>query len=136
MFQVAWTEDSDVTVLGRITSRTGSGAATGVAGEGNFLQQADVTSITWKVFDLQSATPDTAITSGTSTVSTVVLDTVVTTSVLWTKDTTGYNFAQDMAASNFPIGDRTYRLEFVVTLTGGAVFHGIYEGVAKPLRSS
>ena len=135
-FQVEWTEDSDATVLGRITARNGTGTATGVAGEGNWLKQADITSITRKVFDLESATPETAIFSSTVTVSTAVLDTPVTTSVLWTKDTTGYNLLDDIAASNFPTGRRTYRVEYVVTLTGGAVFHGAYKGPAKPVSSS
>ena len=135
-FQVEWTEDSDATVLGRITARNGSGSATGVNGEGNWLQQADVSTITWKVFDVDSATPETAIASGSVTVSTSVLDTPVTTNVIWTKDATGYNFLHDLAATNFPTGGRTYRLEYVATLTGGAVFHGVYSGQAKPVYSS
>ena len=135
-FQVTWIEDSDATVLGRITARNGSGAATGVNGEGNWLQQADVTSITWKIFDLQSATPETATSTGTVTVSTSVLDTPVATNVIWLQDATGYNFIHDLAASNFPTGGRNYRLEYVATLVGGEVFHGVYQGAATPISSS
>ena len=135
-FQVKWNEDSTATVLGRITARNGSGVATGIAGEGKWLQQADVDSITYKIFDLNSATPDTPIKTATATVSTVVLDTVVTSTEIWTKDAIGYNFLHDLAAGDFPTGDRIFVLEYVVTLTGGAVFHGVYRGPCKPIRSS
>lgn len=135
-FLVNWNEDGDATALGRITARNGSGAATGVDGEGNWLQQADVSTITCKVFDLNSATPETAITTPTVTVSSAVLDIPVTTNVIWTKDTTGYNFLHDLAASNFPTGGHWYRVEYTVTLSGGAVFHGVYEGQARSIYTS
>lgn len=136
MFDVIWNEDSSATALGRITARDGSGAATGVDGEGNWLQQADISSITCKVFDLDSTTPDTAIATPTVTVSDAVLDTPVTTNVIWTKDTIGYNFIHDLANTNFPTGNHTYRVEYKVTLTGGTVFHAVYQGIAKAIRSS
>ena len=135
-FQVNWKEDSDATVLGRITARNGTGSATGVRGEGNWLKQADVGSITWKMFDLNSDTPDTEISSGTLTVLDVVIDTPVSVNTIWTKDSVGYNFIHDLAASNFPTGNHIYRLEYTVILTGGAKFHGVYEGLVSPIRSS
>lgn len=135
-FRVSWNEDGDATVLGRITARDGSGSATGKNGEGNWLQQADVSSITRNVFDLDGGTPNTATDSDSLTVATVVLDTPITTNVIWTLDTTGYNFLDDVPAARFPTGGRRYRIEYVVTLAGGAVFHGNYEGQAKPIRSS
>lgn len=135
-FQVTWDEDGDATALGRITARNGSGDATGVDGEGNWLEQADVATITCKVFDLNSATPDTPIATPTVTVATSVLDTPETTNVAWTKDTTGYNFVHDLAASNFPTGNHWYVVEYTVTLTGGAVMHGVYKGPARSIRSS
>ena len=135
-FQVVWKEDSTATVLGRLTARNGTGTATGVAGEGRWLKQADISTIAYKIFDLNSATPDTPIKTDTATVSAVVLDTVVTSTEIWTKDAIGYNFLHDLAATDFPIGDRLYELEYVVTLSGGAVFHAIYHGVAAPVRSS
>ncbi len=134
-FHVEWKEDGDATVLARLTARNGSGAATGIDGEGNFLQIADISTITCKIFDLDSATPDTAISTPTVTVSTNVLDTVITAQTIWTRDTTGYNFLHDLAGSEFPTGERRYRVEYTVTLTGGAVFHGSYLGPAKPIRS-
>ncbi len=135
-FQVNWKEDSDATVLGRITARNGTGTVTGVRGEGNWLKQADVESITWKMFDLNSDTPDTEISSGTLTVSDVVLDTPVSANTIWTKDSVGYNFIHDVAAANFLTGNHNYSLEYTVTLVGGAKFHGVYGGLASPIRSS
>ena len=135
-FEVVWNEDGDATALGRITARDGSGIATGVDGEGNWLQQADISTITCKVFDLDSTTPDTEIATPTVTVATHVLDSPVTTNVIWTLDSTGYNFLHDLAASNFPTGDRTYLVEYKVTLSGGAIFHGVYRGTARPIRGT
>lgn len=135
-FAVTWREDGSATVLGRLTARNGTGAATGVAGEGNWLKQADVSTITCAVYDLDSATPSTAISTPTVTVSSAVLDTPVTTTVLWTVDTTGYNFIHDLAATAFPTGSRRYSVEYKVTLTGGAVLWGVYEGQARPVRTS
>lgn len=135
-FQVIWKEDSTATVLGRITARNGTGTATGVRGEGNWIEQVDVDTITWKMFDLSSDSPDAEISSGELTVSAVVLDIPISANTIWTKDSVGYNFLHDVAASNFPTGNHNYRLEYTVILVGGAKFHGIYEGLAAPLRSS
>jgi hypothetical protein len=139
---VTWREDGTATVLGRLVSRSGSGSATGVAGEGNFVQQADLSSITCAVFDLSGGTPDTSIATPTITVSTDVLDTVVTTTVIWTADgtgsaaVTGYNFLVDLAASNFPKGGHVYSVEFTITATGGGVSKAVYEGPARAVRGS
>ena len=135
-FHVTWKEDGDATVLGRLTARNGGGAATGIDGEGNFLQIADIATITAKIFDLDSATPDTPISTPTVTVASAVLNTVVTAQTIWTEDTIGYNFLHDLAGSEFPTGERQYRVEYTVTLTGGAVFHGSYIGSARPIRTS
>lgn len=136
-FRVKWNEDGSATVLGRITARDGSGSATGVDGEGNWLEQADIDTITYKVFDRDSDTPDTPVVAETSlTVADVMLDTPVTTAVIWTKDTTGYNFIHDIAASVFTTGGHQYEVEYKVTTTGGTVFHGKYRGTATPIRYS
>ena len=135
-FQVVWREDGDATVLARITARDGTGAATGVDGEGNFLKQADITSISCAIFDLDGDDINTAISTPTVTVATHVLDTPVTTAVLWTKDTTGYNFLHDLKGTEFPTGGSRYSVEYKVTLSGGAIFHGVYEGQARPIRTS
>lgn len=135
-FQVVWNEDSTATVLGRIAARNGSGAATGKNGEGKFLQQGDVTTIECSVFDLDGTDPNTEIATPAVVVADAVLDTPVTTAVVWTKDAYGYNFIHNLAPTNFPTGNRRYRVEYKVTLADGTIFHGIYEGQARPLRRS
>ena len=136
LFYIRWQEDSTPTVLGRITAPNGTGAATGVDGEGNWLKQADISTITCKVFDLSSAAPNTPVAEPTVDKTVAVLDTPVTTNVVWTEDTVGYNFTHQLLNTIFATGEHTYRVEYKVTLTGGAVFHGAYEGPADPLRGS
>ena len=134
--QVDWREDSTATVLARVTARNGSGSATGVAGEGNWLQIADVSSITMNTFDVDSATPDTVVDTAALTVASVILDSPVTATTIWTKDTTGYNFIHDLSAGYFPTGNRRYDVEYIFTLAGGEVFHVIFTGQTVPVRSS
>lgn len=136
-FSVVWAEDGSATVLGRLTARNGSGSATGVKGEGNWVQQADVSTITYSVFDLDSSDPDNALVDGSSvTVGDAVLDSPVTTTVLWTRDTTGYNFVHDLPSTTFPTGGHRYLVEYKVTLSGGEVLWGKYTGPAHPNRTS
>jgi len=135
-FNVEWNEDGDCTVLARVTARNGSGSATGVSGEGNWIQQADLSTITCKVFDLSGTTPNTEIATPTVTISTEIQDTPVTATTIWTQGTTGYNFLHDLAASNFPNADHRYLVEYKFTLTGGGIFHLVLDGVAKPVRGS
>jgi hypothetical protein len=135
-FDVSWQEDGSATVLARLTGRSGSGSATGIAGEGNWLQQADVSTITCKVFDLNSETPTTAIVEPSVTVSTDVLDTPVTSTTIWTRDTTGYNFLHDLSATAFPTGGHDYRVEYKATLANGTVFHWSFEGEAASVSGS
>lgn len=132
VIKATWHEDGTATVLGRATARNGSGSPTGVRTEGNFLKQSNVSTITCAVYDRSSSTPANAIETPTVTISTSVLDTVVTTSVLWDEDTVGYNFLHDLANTNFPNGDVIYRVTYTWTLTGGEVFRIAYEGRAEP----
>lgn len=135
-YKVDWNEDGDCTVLARVTARNGTGLATGIVGEGNWIKQADLSTITCKVFDLSSATPDTPITTPTVTIASAILDAPVTATTLWEQDDTGYNFLHDLAAANFPTGDHRYLVEYEFTLTGGAKFHLVLDGVAKPVRGT
>lgn len=136
-FQVVWNEDGDATALGRLTARNGSGAATGVDGEGNFAQQGDLTSITFEVFELdddgvfQSQGAAEAVTIASS-----ILDTPVTTNVLWTVDTTGYNFIHDIPAAKFPTGGKIYKIEYNFTFSGGAAAKARYVGPARGVEGS
>lgn len=84
------------------------------SGAKSLLLQADVSSIAWKVYNTSTGT---LVNSGTSTVSAVIYDTLQT-GTLWdvTGDRVGYNFAVTLAASNFPDGGITYRIEFTIAL--------------------
>lgn len=106
------TEDSAVTVYARIT-----GAAVAA------VQQADVSTITAKVFDLSSTTPTTAIgTDPVLVVASVISNTLQTGSTTrWTRDGTGYNFAHTVAGSYLATPDHRYRVEYVLTPTTGDV---------------
>lgn len=129
--QCVFNEDGDATLLARVTARNGSGAATGVNGEGNYLQIADVSTITCDVYDRSSSTPDTAINSPTVTVASAILNTVVTANTIWTDTAAGYNFIFDLDSTNFPTGGHNYLVECYFTLAGGAKFPVRFEGVAK-----
>lgn len=117
-------EDGGATILARVTGNAGAA-----------ITQASLTSITCKVFDLDGTTPDTAITTPTITVSTAVYDTLQT-DARWTVDSTGYNFIDALAATNFPTGDHLYRVEYKFTPTSGAVFFVVAELYAKNVRTS
>jgi hypothetical protein len=133
-FKANFKEDNDGSVLGRLTASNGTGAATGVDGEGKFIKQADVSTITYEIFDLEA--PTTVAFSGTLLAANVILDTVVTSNEIWTKDSTGYNFKHDLAASNFPNGGVTVLVEYTVTLSGGAILTGSYQGPVCSKRGS
>lgn len=130
-----------MTVQARLVSRIGTGLATGVPGEGKFVKQADLSGITCKVFDLSGKTPETAITTPAVSLSTHVLDTVVTSTESWLGDgrtsaaVTGYNFLIDMAAVNFPTGGHVYSVEFTITASGGDVSKSKFEGPARSVRT-
>lgn len=136
LVRVWWREDGTATCLARVTARDASGAATGVSGEGKWIMQADVSTITCAVYDRNSTTPDTAIATPTVTISSAILDIPVTNGQIWPIDSTGYNFIYDMLPAHFPTGDRTYRVEFKLTTTGGAVAWLLYEGIAESVVTS
>ena len=135
-FYVRWNEDGSAVCLGRVTARDGTGAYTGVRGEGNWLKQVDISTITCKVFDLDSATPGSPTREPTVTIALAILDAPVMDGEDWDEDDVGYNFQHELLATDFPTGERRYRVEYKFTLTGGAVFHGSYQGTAQPITGS
>lgn len=134
--KVSFFEDGSATALARVTARDATGAATGISGEGKWIKQADLSSITCAIYDLSSSTPDTATSTPTVTISSAIIDTPVTDGVIWDVDSTGYNFLFDFAATAFPTGNHRYRIEFKFTTTGSAVLWLVYEGVALAVRTS
>jgi len=135
-FDVTWREAATATVLARLTSRTGTGTATGVKGEGNWVRQADLVSIAYQAFDESSDNAE--VTAGPQTVSIAgtVLDTPVTSTALWTADTTGYNFLHDLPPATFPEGGHLYRVEYKFTFTGGAIGFAVFRGEALEVLSA
>jgi hypothetical protein len=135
-FYVVWNEDENPTVLARITAKDGTGTLA-KRGEGNWLKRADITSIVRNVFDLSSATPDTVVLGPTTlSLTTVVLDTPDNSGDIWTVDMVGYNFIDTVPLTPFATGGNRYSVEYIVTLTGGTVFHALYSGPTKAIRSS
>lgn len=126
---VSWNEDGSATCLARLTARNATGAA--ITGEGYWIKQADVTSITCKVFD-DSAAQVEITPAPTVTVSSAIIDTPVTDGVIWTADSVGYNFLFDIAGTYFPTGGHIYRVEFFATLatSGNATLPWRYIGEA------
>ena len=135
VYQVRFNEDGSATALARMTARDGSGAATGVAGEGNWLQQADLASITCAVFDM-SDSGTAAIATPTVTISSAIINTPVTSTAIWCRDSVGYNFLHDLPPTAFPTGGHVYRIEYKFTTTGGAVGWLLMEGMATAVRTS
>lgn len=126
-----WHEDGGCTLLARVCARDATGAATGVRGEGRWLKQADLSSISYSVFDRSSSTPETATSGPTSlTISTVIQDTPVTNGEIWDVDEVGYNFVADMAGTLFPTGGHQYSVEVTFTTTGGTTWTEEWKGPA------
>lgn len=138
-FFVEWHEDSSATLLGRITAKNGTGEYTGVPGEGNWLKQADIATITGKVFDLDGDTPATPTQEFDVTIATSVIDTPDASGEVWTVDSIGYNFQWNLPSTYVPSSGHRIVVEFKVTLVAGLgslVFHGTYQGTVLPILSS
>lgn len=130
VFQSVVFEDGGATFLARVYGNSGSA-----------ITQASLSSITCKVFDLDSTTPDTAILTPTVTIASVVYDTLQTGG-LWVDDngdaldSVGYNFAHAMPATAFPTGGHRYRIEYKLTPASGEVFWIVFEATATDVRTS
>ncbi len=139
--KTSWQEDAAALVLARVCAADATGEATGVAGEGYWVKQADLSTITCAVYDRNSTTPDTAIATPTVTISSAILDTPVQTNVLWTGDgdgttVVGYNFTHQLPGTCFPTGNHEYWAEYKFTTTGGTSWIVRFEGNAEPVVTS
>lgn len=134
MFAVNWKEDSSCEVLARLTARNATGEYTGVRGEGRWIQQADVTSITAKVYDLTDdpdmEAPEELVLDKTI----VILDVPDESGEVW-KDDIGYNFRHHMTPNLFP-SPNVYRVEYRIELLGGYVVHESFEGPAGEVHAT
>ena len=71
----------------------------------------------------------------TVTISTAIQDTPVTSTELWTLDTTGYNFIFNLPTTAFPTDGHRYKVEVKFTLTSGTVCYAVYDGPASTTYS-
>lgn len=86
--------------------------------DGVNIEQADVSSIAYKVTNTNTGVE---ISGGTLTVSTVVYDTLQTDS-RWEADSTGYNFRHDFDQTTLTDPDVVYVIEYEFTLISGNKF--------------
>lgn len=93
-------------------------------GSGNDIQQSDVSAITVKVFDEDTQTQ--VGTTMTPDATDVVYNTLQTDD-RWVEDDEGYNVAIPVAASYFPEGDTTYRVEVRYQTVTSDQFYDIWQ---------
>lgn len=116
---------------------TGSGFSLlgrGKMADGSYFTQAKFSTITIAAYEKNS--DGTLVVAETSlTIASVIFDTLQTDD-RWTKDSTGYNFRYDAAASFLPSGgDKTYIIRLTCTPASGqgAVFKAGFEVPVKKL---
>lgn len=136
--KVKWNEDGSATTLGRLTARNATGAATGVSGEGKFVKQADLSEVTYQVYEKQTDGSYTAVAGegATLTITDVIIDTPDTSGEIWSIDSIGYNFRHDLPATSFTTGGKIYKVEYKFTFSGGEVTFARYEGKAEKVEQS
>ena len=118
--ETTWQANSVNTLLCRVSAPDGTGQPTGVRGEGNWLKQADISTLSYVVQDITDETAITTVIASTSlTVIAVVSDTITTNTARWTADGVGYNFSHSIPAASFPTRGNRYRIVYTLTLTGG-----------------
>jgi len=134
-------EDGTYSLLARITSLDATGEEY-LPGEGPVILQADISSVTCKVYDLgtdRSALGGTEVTpTPTVSVSTSVFDTLRRTG--WPLppegDTIGYNFRFDLGPTYVPTQGNWYAIEFKFTMVGGGVFYAKFRVYSTPTIQS
>lgn len=96
-------EDQGVQLLARVMSA-----------DNTIIQQSEVTSITCKVFNLDTTTPGTAVATPSVTVASVIFNSLQEAAGTgrWDYDTTGYNFKHQLPATAFATGNARYRIEY------------------------
>lgn len=102
--------------------------------DGTAIQQADVNSITYKIFNLSvdSTTPDS---SGTLTVGDSIFDTLQT-DARWDVDSVGYNFRWQILSNVLTNPNCTYQIEVIFTSGANENFPAVWEVATVGLYSS
>jgi len=87
---------------------------------GAYITQAGVSSVQYAIINDATKVVISALAS--LTVADVVYDALQTDS-MWTEDNTGYNLRHDIDQTVFTDPKIRYRLEYLITLTGGTSFY-------------
>ncbi len=120
-------EAGDYTVLARITALDGTGTQV-LPEEGYCLTQADIDTISCKVFDLGTnkndptgveVTPAPSITAVDN-----ILDTLATNGWPVSEDQAGYNFKHTLGPEYAPEAEHWYLIEYKITLTTTTIIWG------------
>jgi hypothetical protein len=99
--------------------------------DGAYIQQSDISSISYTVYDLDNSSA--VVVSGTFTVAATIYNTLQTGQI-WTEDEMGYNFKATLPATCFPEGGRRYRVVFsFVTVSWGTISIPFQMFAADPL---
>ena len=114
-------EDTPVTILARVCARVASGSLSPIQTEGSLLKQADVSSISCKVYDEVG----TLIAETAPSKTNVIYDTLQTTGV-FARIVRGGNFAYDVPATMFPVGAVNVQVEITITLTSGEPVRAVW----------
>jgi len=94
--------------------------------------QADVSAITVKGWDVSDFTA--TVLSATPTSAASIYDTLQT--VMWSEDSTGYNFRYDVADTICVTAGARYLFEAVLTTSGGTITLDPWEVECRQTRSS
>lgn len=88
--------------------------------DGAYIQQADISAVTYVDYDLDNASAQ--VTSGSFAPSSCIYN-QLQTGLIWAEDTLGYNFKVTLPAVCFPIGNRRYRIliTFATVASGNIV---------------
>jgi|KBSMisStaDraftv2_1062788.scaffolds.fasta_scaffold865168_2 hypothetical protein len=108
-FFITALEDHPVTLLAQIRNLQ----------DGSLIQQSNLSSIDFRIFDLESVTPHIPTSTGSVSIVNSVFDTLQLDD-RWNVDARGFNFAHTQPATAFNTGSRTYDLEYEFNPTGGA----------------
>lgn len=123
-------------IMGTVFEGGGASFMARVAGNDAVnLSAAHLSGITYKVYDLDGATPDSATASGTITLSTSVFS-ALQTDARWSADATGYNFRHDIPASIFATGDHRYLIEYLFNPKTGEDFWVLGEFHVKAVKAT
>ncbi len=117
-------EDTPATFEAYVTRKSGTSTTP--------IKQADVGSIAYKVFDTTNNLDTQVGATGSLLAADVIFDTLQT----WSLDSVGFNFQATIASTYFPTGGVVYRVEIIITLTGGTPIPVVFAHTAKALLGS